>query len=184
MRTLPPLPLRPMPAVVPWNQPLQQALWRGDDEEALRLIASRQFIRAHDIEGVTALHWACQWRRLRVVPALIAAGADIGARNICGRTPLSAAVFTGSTELVSLLLAHGADPNVRDVHGCTVLHYVAFIEDRERAIAIATLLIDASANVHAIEDEEHMEALAFIEENGHPGFTDTLNERGILRGFW
>ena len=94
--------------------PLEAAIRKNDAQGALRLIAARQFIRARDRKGHTALHRAAGRGRVAVVEALIAAGADIGAATTGGETPLGAAVVSGHTEVVRQLLAAGADARRRD----------------------------------------------------------------------
>lgn len=52
-----------------------------------------------------------------VVPALIAAGADVNARDSTGRPILSAACLFGLRDLAAVLLSHGADVNAKDPKG-------------------------------------------------------------------
>ncbi|HEX3257089.1 MAG TPA: ankyrin repeat domain-containing protein [Pseudonocardia sp.] len=97
--------------------------------------------------GDTALHVAAASHAVRVVRALIAAGADVAARNRRGAAPLHYAADgqpgapgwdpAAQAEAVTALLQAGADPNATDKSGVTALHRAV----RTRcAAAVAALL--------------------------------------------
>ena len=61
--------------------PLEGAIRTGDNDEALRLIATRQHIHTQDSEGHTALYWAADTAPIEIIDALLAAGADLEAAS-------------------------------------------------------------------------------------------------------
>lgn len=96
--------------------------------------------------------------------ALIVAGAEVDA--MCGgMTALHAATrdsYAGRIDAVMTLLANGADPNKTDEAGNTPLHFAALTRDA----GIAQSLLDASAQVNAVNREE-MTPLALACEAGN-----------------
>mgnify|MGYP003353094537 FL=1 len=66
---------------------------------------------------VTALHAAVAGRRLDIVAAVLAAGADANAQQQAGFRPIHEAANQSNTLLAELLLAHGADPTLPDDSG-------------------------------------------------------------------
>ncbi len=88
---------------------------------------------------------------LRLLRALIAAGADLNAGH-AGLTPLLAATrdsWHGRPEAVMTLLANGADPRRTDAEGNTPLHHAA----RSTDPAVAALLLDAGAQLEVLNHE-------------------------------
>ena len=140
--------------------PFCRAITARDTAAALRLVTP-ELIHARvdtgdfwlaEIEhyvygGDTALHVAAASHDVRVVRALIAAGADVAARNRRGAAPLHYAADgqpgapgwdpAAQAGAVSALLNAGADPNATDKSGVTALHRAV----RTRcAAAVAALL--------------------------------------------
>lgn len=163
---------------------LDDAIRAGDEAAALRLIAARQFIHGRDRKRRTALHWAAVRGQLVIVEALIAAGADVNDQMVWaegGTTPLVDGIEHEG--VVRALLAPGADVNAVSYLG-SALHCVVLVTGWEQALRIATILIDAGADPHA--RGEFFDGLTALEvlEKEYPGFTATLIERAVLRGFW
>ncbi|KAK3186747.1 hypothetical protein K4F52_004493 [Lecanicillium sp. MT-2017a] len=80
------------------------------------------------------------------------------------QTKLVAAAHAGKLDMVKLLLKHGADPNKRESNKPTALHSFAGAEDgaiawyekdREKAIELVRVLVDAGAKIDAVMDHEN-----------------------------
>ena len=94
-------------------------------------------------EGWSVLHWAILQNDLKIVTALLRAGADLNARTKHGGTPLhTAASAWDNPTVVRELLKAGADVNARNEDGATPLHSVA-------SAANAVALLEAGADVNA-----------------------------------
>jgi hypothetical protein len=76
-------------------------------------------VNAHSESGWTALHVACNSRKMEMVQLLLSWGADIHARNSNGETPLHGAVRDGAVEIIELLVREGADADAQDIYGST-----------------------------------------------------------------
>lgn len=70
----------------------------------------RATVNLQDLEGITALHWACSTGSLDVVQLLINAGADPNLMEVDGGrlTPLDYAIIGGHEEVAQLLIENGA----------------------------------------------------------------------------
>lgn len=64
-----------------------------------------------DINGLTALHWACAYGQLMSVQLLLEAKAQIDIEGPDGETPLLLAASGGHHDVVRLLLSGAANPN-------------------------------------------------------------------------
>ena len=104
----------------------------------------------------TPLHLATHERgaaKVKVVKALIEAGADVNARADNGWTPLHACASRERSivkvdEVVKLLIAAGADVNARADDGLTPLHCAAMHVN----VDVVKVLIEAGADVNACSD--------------------------------
>src|SRR5689334_21875931 len=67
----------------------------GNRTKAIELIKSHTDVRARDVDGTTALHWAAHQSDVELAQLLIAAGADVKAVNDYGASPMSAAAENG-----------------------------------------------------------------------------------------
>jgi hypothetical protein len=102
--------------------------------------------------GDTALHIAAAAYDTRLVPTLLAMGADTGARNRRGAQPLhyaaDGAPGSGSwnpqaqATVIAALIAAGADPNATDSSGVAPLHRAV----RTRCSAAVRALLDGGAD--------------------------------------
>lgn len=120
--------------------------------------------------GQTSLHACCgAINHPETAELLLGRGADPNARrSTFGSTPLGMAAVAGQVEMVRLLLANGADPNVSDTRGgATPLllccagrgpvimggeAHGSHVSD-ERIVAVATMLLAAGADVHAVNSD-------------------------------
>ena len=102
---------------------------------------------------------AASHRNLKVLQALIYAGADINAKDKAGFSALYYAVTDIQPEIVSMLLSSGANPNVQVLTGDTLLHTI-IKKDQYRSLyspekrdEIITLLLQKGAD-STIADSE------------------------------
>jgi ankyrin repeat protein len=129
-------------------------LEEGCPKQALRLMqADPKWISRTDKNQQTPLHIAAHYGHLDVVRWLLSHGADINARCYNSFTPLH---FARDPEVVKLILANKPDVNA-DSAGGTLLRDVSrdyahlatipeFGPERDKALAVAHLLIDAGAD--------------------------------------
>ena len=99
--------------------PVALAAFFGQAAAATTLIAAGADVNAaaKNTFKVTALHAAVAGRRLDIVAAVLAAGADANAQQQAGFRPMHEAANQANTALAELLLAHGADPALPDDGG-------------------------------------------------------------------
>jgi hypothetical protein len=83
-----------------------QALYRGDKEEAARLLPADEELRTDE---------AAAFGRVERLRALLDENAErVGESSPDGFTPLHLAIFGGSLEAAGLLIERGADPRALD----------------------------------------------------------------------
>lgn len=129
----------------------------------------------HDRDQRSALMVAVTQPDLRLLRALIARGADVN-RAQAGLTPLIAATrdsYQGRPDAVMMLLANGADPRLADAAGNTPLHHAGLCVEP----AVAALLVDAGAEVDAI-NHEGLTTLGIACANANWAIAGFLLERG------
>ena len=68
-------------------------------------------LNASQVDGMTALHWACYHDETELAERLIDLGANVNARNRYGISPLYLACLNGNESIVKRLLSEGVDPN-------------------------------------------------------------------------
>jgi ankyrin repeat protein len=127
--------------------------------------------------GETVLHWPAHNGYVKVVEALIRAGAVVDADEIglYGGKPLHwAAEHSPST--VRVLLSHGADPRSRNLmkgefEGYTPLHMCA--RQREECVENAALLLEAGADLQA-KDAKGQTPLEIARSSGRTRMAEYL----------
>ena len=113
------------------------------------LIASKAEVNAKNRWGGTALQWATDAKNLRMVKALIAAGADVNIGDEAGLTPLMvAANYEGPDflEMVKLMINAGAKVDVQDETGMTALMKAAMNHHKPETIRY---LVSKGADINA-----------------------------------
>lgn len=133
-----------------YGQRLRKNAGRNQIPEMLELLARNCDVNTADGEGLTSLHYCCQFNRPDAMRALIdAAGKKLVVNAQCkyGWTPLHTAVHHGYQQCVSIMLELQPNLEVVDRHGKTALHF-ATAQGRE---TIAQLLINAGASVSSTD---------------------------------
>ena len=146
-----------------------QLEWQGSDS------GEQPFIK-----GSTALHYAANDGRLKLVRRLIECGADVNASNARWfRSVLSWAANNARIETVRFLLEHGARPDSLDA-----LHAAAWGGsdrgkgmEREYAESLK-LLIEAGADVNDRRHRDNRTPLAVALESGNTGAIEYLRSQG------
>jgi ankyrin repeat protein len=120
-------------------------------EAEIEELSKKGSLNVRDSKGKTPLIHAVQFMNLKVISALIDAGADVdeaGAEpNFRGKTPLMYAgkALLLNEELINVLVNAGANVNARDENGGTPLIYAAINSHTSKAVAA---LIKSGANVN------------------------------------
>jgi ankyrin repeat protein len=127
------------------NSILFSAVMRSSNPEVLQLlIKSGADLKFQDREGMTALHWAANGRKLDFVKLLVEGGADVNAKNFAGVTALHIAVTGDAYDIAEYLLNHGADPSATTANNVTPLH------EAVKDWRLVQLLIAKGAKVNAV----------------------------------
>jgi len=152
---------------------LADAAETNDSKRVLKLINESSDLDAAQIDGMTALHWACYHDNTDTAIALIKSGASVAAQNRYGVTPLSIACENGNSEIVDILLEAGADPNTALDGGETVLMTSA----RTGKLGPVKSLIKAGANVEA-KEHNNQTAIIWAAAEGHVDVVKALVDAG------
>jgi ankyrin repeat protein len=127
--------------------------------------------------GLSAIMFAARAGDAAVVNKLIEQGARFDAHmNDDGRAnALNMAIESQSHEVAAALLHYGANPNVRFGGGRTPLMLAA----AKGNIQIVTMLLDAGADISAVDSERGWSALKYAEESERRVVIKILTERGV-----
>jgi ankyrin repeat protein len=141
------------------------ALVRAKDHDgAVALLAKGADGKSHEVDGTTALMWACYSGDADLVERLIKAGADVSAVNDYGASALQVAAVAADPRIIKDLLKAGANPDSPNPEGQTALMVVA----RSGNVESAKLLLDAGAKVDAREQWGDQTALMWAASESHP----------------
>jgi cytohesin len=124
---------------------------------------------------VTALSLAAENASLRMVDALLNAGANPNIAQESGMTPLLDAINVGKPELVKALISRGANVNAATTKTKLTPLMWAIGDGHPE---IATLLLEAGANVQAVTTDG-FSALTFAARTGNVEIGKTLVARGL-----
>ena len=72
-----------------------------------------------DVNGMTMLHYTCMYNYPRLVPVLLASGADPNKPTAAGQSPLHLAASHGLTDICDQLVRYSASALLRDKQGLT-----------------------------------------------------------------
>ena len=131
------------------------------------------------IPGSTALHYAANDGKVRLVQKLIAHGADVNAANARWfRSVLAWAANNARLEVIRVLLAHGARPDSLDAMHAAAWGGPDCGRGREQEYAdTLRLLVDAGADLNDRRHRENMTPLAVALESGNTGAIGFLRSR-------
>ena len=128
---------------------LMHAARKGDGARVRWLLARGARAALQDVNGRSALYWACLVSSsVDVVRALLAGGAPVDAKDRDGFSPLCLASGKGHVEVVRALLAGGADVEAAANDGATPL----FIASEEDHVEVVRVLLAGGAAVDAVAD--------------------------------
>lgn len=162
------------PAETEFGAPLADAAEKADRAGVRALLKDGAAVRAAQVDGMTALHWAAYHDDAEMAELLLKAGAAVEAANRYGVTPLSLACTNGSSRMVELLLQAGADPNAALPGGETPLMTAA----RTGRVAPVRVLLARGAAVDAAETSRGQTALMWAAAEGHEEVVRTLIAAG------
>ncbi len=159
-------------AIINAHPEVAQLEWPGPDADV------SPFVR-----GSTALHYAANDGKLKLIERLIDCGADVNASNAAWfRSVLSWAANNARIEAIKLLLERGARPDSLDA-----LHAAAWGgsscgkgSEREYADALR-LLIEAGADANDRRHCRNQTPLAVALESGNTGAIEFLRSIGASR---
>jgi ankyrin repeat protein/fermentation-respiration switch protein FrsA (DUF1100 family) len=144
------------------------------DEAAVRdALQSGADVKAAQVDGMTALHWAVYHDDQQIAEILIKTGADANAKNRYSVTPLSIACTNGNGAIVELLLEADADPNTSLAGGETAL----MTASRTGVLAPVKALIARGVDVNA-KERSGQTALMWAAAEGHVEVVSALIEAG------
>ena len=151
---------------------LADAAQTMDRESVRALIEKSVDVNATQVDGMTALHWACQHDDLEMAKLLVETGADVNTTNRYGVTPLTLACTNGNGALVKLLLDAGADPNTSLPGGETALMTASRTGRIGPVKALLASGADLYGKVHGMGRREGAGATAFLIRMGDPTIFD------------
>src|SRR5580698_3161961 len=161
------------------------ALVRAKDHDgAVALLAKGADGKSLEVDGTTALMWACYNGDADLVERLLEAGADVSVVNDYGASALQVAAVVADPRIIKDLLKAGANPDSANPEGQTALMVVA----RSGNVESAKLLLDAGATVDAREQWGNQTALMWAAAEAHPEMIKLLiahhadvNAHGAIR---
>lgn len=132
------------------------------------------------VKGSTALHYAANDGKLKLVQRLVETGANVNASNACWfRSVLSWAANNARIQTIALLLANGARPNSLDAMHAAAWGGSARGQGKEEQYAEALkLLVEAGANLNDRRHHHGRTPLAVALDSGNAGAIEFLRSLG------
>ena len=155
-----------------FGQRLRKCACRGLVDELLWLIVRGCNPNTADGEGVTSLHCACEFNRIRIIESmyeLVGPKLVIDAKDKYGWTPLYCAVHHGNSECVKLLLEYNASAVAPNTIGKSPLH-CAVAQNR---IDIFNILKDSISYNNDVIDNQ---GFTLAHEAAFKAYLDIFNE--------
>ncbi len=160
-----------------WSAPegtLIDAAESKDHAAALKLIAQGADVRAKDVDGTTALHWAAHYADVELADKLIHAGAEVNVSNDYGSSPMMEAAAIGSAPILKLMLKAGGDVESPNPEGQTALMAAARTGDLEAV----KVLLSHRAKIDAVEQWGGQTALMWAAAQSQPEMVQLLIKSG------
>ncbi|MEQ1526988.1 MAG: ankyrin repeat domain-containing protein [Gallionella sp.] len=154
--------------------PLMVSSIKGHTLITNQLLQHRANVRARDLVGNTALHWAVEVGQAETVKLLLDNHAEIDALNNDGLTPLLQATIRRDLGIVLTLLEKGVNVNQLSANGGTALHTAAGNGFTE---IVRALLHDAADP--RIKNHDGDTPLMLAEKIGHAPVVKLLMPKGI-----
>jgi ankyrin repeat protein len=154
--------------------PLIDAAAANQHAAAVAAIDAGADVKARDVDGTTALHWAVHNDDVALVARLLHDGADVAATNDYGSSPLQEAAVAADPAIIKLLLKAGANVDSPNAEGQTVLMVVA----RTGNVESAKLLLSHGAKINAIEQWGGQSALMWAAAQSQPEMVKLLVAKG------
>jgi ankyrin repeat protein len=154
--------------------PVSDAAMRRDTAEVRRLVQAGADVKAAQLDGATALHWAAYHGDVSLATLLLEAGAGVAAPNRNGSTPMWLAASQGDAAMIEALLKGGADANEPLPLGRRPLMLAA----RSGQVDAVRALLGAGADVNAKEDARGTTPLMQAADQGHADVIAVLIEHG------
>lgn len=149
-----------------YGQRFRRNCGRGLVDEVLSLLMRNCSPNTADGEGLTALHYCCEFNQVKVMELLFRIYDDqeasksekkahssrrllVNLQDKYGWTPLYCAAHFGNQNCVQILLANGADPSIPNIQGKIPLH-AAITRNKK---AICELLMRAGSSLNSIDNK-------------------------------
>ena len=150
-----------------FKSPILRAAWHNDHEEVIRLIEEgKEDVNAKDKRDSTSLYAAIFQGNIKMLAALIGAGADVNLREKGGFSPIHLVALLGHSmsgktkqdlkvlpKVIEMLIEAGADVNARDKDDDQTPLYMAVEETGN--IVLVNAFIAARADVNAKDRNWH-----------------------------
>ncbi|MEP7355363.1 MAG: ankyrin repeat domain-containing protein [Acidobacteriota bacterium] len=156
------------------NIQLVDAVKKSDAAGVKTLLAQKADVKAAEVDGTTALHWAAESGNAAITDMLLAAGADAKAANRYSMTPMALAAEGGHAEVIERLIKAGVDVNATFGDGQTALMSAALNGN----VDAVRVLLKNGAQVNAVEKFKGQTALMWAAGEGNSAATATLVEFG------
>jgi len=155
------------------DSPLADAAEANNAKRVKELISLNADIDAAQVDGMTALHWACHNDNTEIALALLAANANPSSKNRYEVTPLSIACSNGNATIIDRLLEKGADPNTTLDGGETALMTAARVGKLKPVLS----LLEAGAAVDS-KEQKAQTAIIWAANEGHAAIVKALAKAG------
>src|SRR5262245_40841074 len=127
---------------------LADAAMKGNKDAVRALLQKKVDVKAPQVDGATALHWAVRQDDVEIADLLIRAGANASTANREGVTPLQLAALNGNGAIIEKLIKAGANPNAPLTNFQDTALMLAARTGKTDAIKV---LLENGAQVNAVE---------------------------------